>query len=311
MLDTTTLTDALRNLNTESLSWKFALYTIHKGRDGIELEWHLCNMQDIPGQVNLVREYLLKKPVADKPVARYSPFHSDKETINALENNNEMIHSQLSDIFMSIQNGQAYPPQDFVSGKLPKIAGYAFYAEQSEGSDNSSQVLFMRRGNPFLSGSPLFTAMGNEIVINNAPIIKFANAVDFLSINGACYILSTSIENDLAFENRHFAIAERCLEKLAAVEIIGNYERFESTVMKIKNAKKCLTFNEEILDYIVGLPIMERIDYLDKYGVELDNNGRMESYEAAQSELIIDLLCGRSCLDPLSRLSVGSITPRE
>ena len=126
-MDTATLTDALRNLDADSLSWKFALYTTHKGLDGIELEWHLCNMQGIPEQINLMREYLLKKPVADKPVARYSPFLSDKENICALENDNEMLHSQLSDIFMSIRNGVAYPPQDFVSGKLPKITGYAFY----------------------------------------------------------------------------------------------------------------------------------------------------------------------------------------
>ena len=149
-METTVLTDALRNLDTDALSWKFALYTIHKGRDGIELEWHLCNMQGIPNQVDAIREYLLKKPVADKPVAHYSPFLSDKENICALENSNEMIHGQLTDILMSIHNGQAYPPQDFVSGKLPKIAGYAFYGEQDTAeSDSSNKVLFMKRGNPF------------------------------------------------------------------------------------------------------------------------------------------------------------------
>ena len=293
------------------ISWKFALYSIHKGRDGIELEWHLCHMQNIAGQVSLVREYLLKKPIADKPVAPYSPFHSDKETISALENSNEMIHAQLTDIFMGIHNGQAYLPHDFISGALPKIAGYAFYAVHDEQTDNTGKILFMRRGNPFLAGFPLFTGIGNEIVENDAPIIKFTSSADFLSINGISYIFSASIENDLGFESRYFAIAERCLEKLAAAEIIGDYDRFENVVMKIKNAKKFLTFNEEILDYIVNLPVVERIEYLEKYGVELDNNGRMSSAEASQSTLIIDLLCSRSCLDPLNRLSVGSITLRE
>jgi hypothetical protein len=100
------------------------------------------------------------------------------------------------------------------------------------------------------------------------------------------------------------------LEKIAEAGVIGNYDSFENTVMKIKNAKKFLAFNEEILEYITGLSIMDRTDYLEKFGVELDKEGRMDSYESFQSELIIDLLCGRSCLDPLNRLSVGSITPR-
>ena len=313
-MDTTSLTEALRNLDAEALKWKLALYSTSKGRDGIELEWHLCNMQDIPNLVSSMRDYLLKKPVADKPVAKYSPFLSDKENICALENNDEMIHSQLTDILMSIRNGVEYPPQDFVSGKLPKIAGSAFFGEQEQGEvdEPSNPVLFMKRGNPFLAGASLFMGTKDGIAENKTPIVKFNTSIDFLSINGACYIFSASIENDLAFENRHIAIAEKCLEKIAAAEIISNYDGFENIMMKLKNAKKFLSFNDEILDYITGLSVMERIDYLEKFGVKLDNEGRMDSYEASQSELIIDLLCGRSCLDPLNRLSVGSnITPRE
>jgi hypothetical protein len=215
---------------------------------------------------------------------------------------------------MSIRNGQAYPPQDFVSGKIPKIAGYAFYGvydENSENSENNNPVLFMKRGNPFLAGAPLFMGAEDEVVINDVPILKFAAAADFLSKNGSSYIFTASIKNDLAFENRHFAIAEKCLEKIAEAGIIGNYDSFENTVMKIKNAKKFLSFNDEILEYITGLSITNRADYLEKFGVELDKNGHMDSYESSQSELIIDLLCGRSCIDPLNRLSVGSITPRD
>jgi hypothetical protein len=302
-MDTNTLIDSLRNLDTEALSWKFALYTSKKGRDGIELEWFLCNMQNIPKQVGLIRDYILKKPAADKPVTRYSPFLSDKENVFSLENKDAMIHPQLTDIFMSIRNGEPYPPSDFVSGTLPKIIGYAFFCE--------NQVLFMRRGNPFISGAPLFIGKENDVVSSGIPVLKFNSSADFISIDGACYIFSSAIEKDLAFENRYFSIAEKCLDKLASAAIIGDYDRFENIVMKIKNAKKFAFFNEEILDYIVGLPITERIDYLRKYGVELDNEGKMETYEPAQSELIIDLLCGRSCLDPLNRLSVGSISPRE
>ena len=82
--------------------------------------------------------------------------------------------------------------------------------------------------------------------------------------------------------------------------------------MTAKNARKFLDFNDEILEHITGLPIVERADFLDKYGVSLDREGRMDTFDSGDCELVIDLLCGRSCLDPLGRLSVGSnITPRE
>ena len=82
--------------------------------------------------------------------------------------------------------------------------------------------------------------------------------------------------------------------------------------MTAKNAKKFIDFDREILEYIVRLPVVEREEFLSHYGITVDREGRMETYDPEQCELIIDLLCCRSCLDPLGRLSVGSkITPRE
>ena len=79
-MDSTILADALRGLDFSKYSWKFALYSTQKTRDGLELEWNLCNMNDIDEQVEIIRDYLLKKPVADKPVAQYSPFYLIKKT---------------------------------------------------------------------------------------------------------------------------------------------------------------------------------------------------------------------------------------
>jgi hypothetical protein len=308
-LDTAVLTKALRSLDSKSISWKFALYSAQKSRDGMELEWHLCNMQDISGQIELIREHLLKKPVADKPVAPYSPFLSDKENIGAMDKNNDLIQEQLSDIVMNIRNGQAHPPEDFISGAIPKIIGYAFYGEFSDGND---PIIFMRRSNPFISGNQLFAGSGNEVSLNKVPIFKLSSAVDFISISGVCYFLSAAIEKDFEFENRHFAIAQKWLDKMVDAEIIGNYDNFERTVMTAKNARKFLDFDEEVLEHIVGLSIINRDEVLGKYGASLDQQGRMDTYDSGDCELIIDLLCGRSCLDPLGRLSVGSnITPRE
>ena len=312
-MDTTALANALRNLDVTEYTWKFALYSTQKTRDGLELEWNLCDMNDIDGQIALMRDFLLKKPIADKPVMPYTPFLSDKENIGALEITNELISEQIADIFLNIENGQIYPPNDFISGSMNKVAGYAFYGKRTVADDEQNEpVLFMRRGNPFLTGAKFYIGTDNEIVPNATPLLKFTTAVDFMAFGGVCYFLSSSIEKDFSFEDRHFAIAQKCLDKIAEAEIVGDYDGFEQTVMTPKNARKFLNFDTEILDHIVRQPITERIDYLEKYGIEVDRNGRMDTYEKVQSELIIDLLCSRSCLNPLGRLSiVNNLTPRD
>lgn len=308
-MDTTKLIEALRDVDVDALDWKFALYSKSKGRDGLELEWNLCKMRGIASQANRLKEFLLKKPVAEKPVLPYSPFLSDKENICALDIADEMIRDQVSDITLSIQRGSYCPPEDFVSGVLPKTIGFAFYGE----SETGEQVLIMRRGNPFLTGSTakLYTAAGDEVVACEQPVIKFAMAVDFLMIGGVCYLLSSSIEKDLALENRYFAIAAKRMEAVAEAGIASDYELLEKAVMTTKNARKFIDFDKDILEHVVRLPIAQREDFLITYGITIDHNGNMDTSDPEQCELIIDLLCCRSCIDPLGRLSVGSnIIPR-
>ena len=314
-MNTTTLTEALRTLDIGALNWKFALYGTHKSRDGLELEWNRCAMRELENQIQAVREYLLKKPVAEKPVVPYSPFLSDKENIGALEKTDVSIREQLADILINIQHSQSYAPEDFLSGVLPKTVGYAFYGER-KGEDEkvSEQVLFMRRGNPFLTGAAarLLIGTGDELAPCDKPILKLATSADFIMIGDACYFLSSAIEKDFAMENRHFAIAEKRMALVAEADIISDYEQLEKTVMTAKNARKFLDFDKKILEHIARLPIVEREEFLSTYGVTIDHTGRMDTSDSEQCELIVDLLCCRSCLDPRGRLSVGSnITPRE
>ena len=66
------------------------------------------------------------------------------------------------------------------------------------------------------------------------------------------------------------------------------------------------------MEYIERLSIEDRGEFLLTYGITLDNEGRMDTYDSEQCELIVDLLCCRSCLDPLGRLAVANgISPRE
>jgi hypothetical protein len=301
-------------LDTGALNWKFALYGIHKSRDGLELEWNQCAMRGLENQIQAVREYLLKKPVAEKPVVPYSPFLSDKENIGSLEKTDTSIREQLTDILLNIQHSQSYAPEDFLSGVLPKTTGYAFYCERKGEDGTLEQALFMRRGNPFLTGAAarLLIGTGDELAPCDKPILKLTNAADFIMIGNACYFLSSAIEKDFDMENRHFAIAEKRMGLVAEADIISDYEQLEKAVMTAKNARKFLDFDKKVLEHITRLPIVEREEFLSTYGVTIDHTGRMDTSDPEQCELIVDLLCCRSCLDPLGRLSVGSnITPRE
>ena len=183
-MDTQKLTDALRALQPEELNWKFALYSARKSRDGTELEWYLAKMKRASAWADTIRTTLLEKTTAEKTVAAYSPFLSDKENIAALEKTDDMIRDQISDILLNITNGVDHAPEDFVSGVLPKINGFAFYGERKDEEGKVvEQVLFMRRGNPFLSGQKvrLCTSVGDEIVTSEKPLLKFIPVTDFIN----------------------------------------------------------------------------------------------------------------------------------
>lgn len=75
-------------------------------------------------QVDRLREYLLKKPVADKPVAPYSPFLSDKENIGALDRADKMIRKQISEILLNIRNGIEYSPFFLLTSALLRATIY-------------------------------------------------------------------------------------------------------------------------------------------------------------------------------------------
>jgi len=314
-MDTQTLTEALRNLQSSEMEWKFALYSAHKSRDGIELDWHLCGMAEISAWADTIKTTLLEKTTAEKVVAAYSPFLSDKENIAAIEKSDDMIKDQISDILLNIQNGVEYPAEDFVSGVLPKITGYAYYGvRKDEEGKVVEQVLFMRRGNPFLSGQKvrLCTSNGGEVVTSEKPLLKFTPATDFIFIGDICYFNSAAIEKDFDIENRHFAIAAKRMTLIADAGIVSDYEYFESVVMSAKNARKFLDFDKDILEYIARLSILDRGEFLDRYGISIDNNGHMSTYDSEQCEAVIDLLCCRTAIDPLGRLVTGNnIIPRE
>ena len=314
-MDTQTLIEALRNLLPNEMAWKFALYSTRKSRDGLELEWFLCKMNGIADWVDTLKTTLLEKTTAEKSVVEYSPFLSDKEHIGALEKTNDLIRDQVIDILLNIQNGLAYAPEDFLSGAVSKPVGFAFYGERKDEEGNvTDQVLFMRRGNPFMSGAKvrLCTSEGAEVITSEKPLLKFTPSVDFLLIGDKGYFLSSAIEKDFEMENRHFAIANKRMGLIADASIVSDYEKLEEAVMTSKNARKFLDFDSKVLEHITHLPIIEREEYLSTYGVTIDNNGHMDTSDPEQCKLIIDLLCARSCLDPLGRLSVVSnIMPRE
>lgn len=314
-MNTHTLVEALRSLNTNEMNWKFALYGTSKSRDGLELEWNICNMRGIAEWAETLRTTLLSKSAAEKTVTEYSPFLSDKEHIAAIPKDNDMIREQIADIILNIQNGIAYAPEDFISGVLPKVAGFAFYGERKDDEGKVAEtVLFMRRGNPFITGQKnrLCTSDGKEVVVSEKPMLKFTPAVDFIFIGDVCYFNSSAIEKDFDLENRNIAIAAKRMTVIAESDIVSDYEKLEEVVMMAKNARKFADFDKQILEHIARLGVLDRAEFLSTYGVTIDNNGRMDTVDPEQCELIIDLLCCRSVVDPLGRLATGNnITPRE
>jgi hypothetical protein len=313
-LDTKTLTETLREFLPYDFEWKFGLYTTRKSRDGLELDWNLCKMKGIASWVEAVKTFLLEKATNERTVMPYSPF-LPKENIPAIERADELISERLWTVLADIKNGVTYSPEDFLSGVVSKPTGYGFYGcKKDEEGNITDEVLFMRRANPFLAGqrTRLCVTEADEIVTSEKPMLKFMPNTDFLLLGNVCYFISEGIEKDFELENRHYAIAGKRMADISSAEIVGNFDFFEKEAYSGKNARKFIDFDRKILEYIVQLPITEREEFLVAYGINIDKNGRMDTSDTEQCGLIIDLICGRSCLDPLGRLSVGSnITPRE
>jgi hypothetical protein len=194
-----------------------------------------------------------------------------------------------------------------------KPVGYVFYGRETKPEEPApKEVLFLRRTNPFISGNKalLCVGRGNAVAEAPSPLLKFMPQTDFLLMEGVCYLFSEAVAKDFDLESRPAAVCARRLEQIAEADVVGSYEQLELAASK--HTRKFLDFDKEILDHIASLSIASRIDFLAAYGITLDKDGKMDSADPEQCEMIIDLLCGRTCTDVLGRLAVGvNIKPRE
>ena len=319
-LDTQSLVAALQGLTYKDYDWKFCLYSASKSRDGVTLSWNACQMKNIPQWAEQMARLLLEKTLTERVVTEYSPL-LPKEEIGALSQGDAQIRDQIGDILLGVTGAENKAPEDFANGVVGKPVGYAFYGlkpalknEDGEVYEPAKEVLFLRRTNPFISGAKalLCTGQGDEIAEAASPLLKFTPQVDFLLMDGVCYLISEAIGKDLELESRADAVCARRLEQIAEADVVGSYEQLEFTAIGGKHTKKFLDFDKDILAHIAGLSIEARIDFLSAYGITLDKDGKMDSADPEQCEMIIDLLCGRTCTDVLGRLAVGvNIKPRE
>ena len=311
--DTQSLITALQGLRPQDYDWKFCLYSAGKSRDGVTLGFNACEMRDIPRWTEQIIRLLLEKTLAERVVTEYSPL-CPREEIGALAQGDPQIRDQIGDILLGIAGAERKAPEDFANGAAAKPVGYIFYGKQEAEGQPPGEVLFLRRANPFISGTKalLCTGQGDAVAEAPSPLLKFTPQVDFLLIGGACYLLSESAAKDLELESRASAVAGRRLGQIAEADVVGSYEQLEFCALGGKHTKKFLDFDKEILDHIASLSIEGRMDFLGAYGIALDSGGKMDTNDPEQCEMIIDLLCGRTCTDVLGRLSVGlNIRPRE
>jgi hypothetical protein len=319
-MDTHSLITALQGLNPKEYDWKFCLYSTHKSRDGVQLSFHGCNMEGVPLWTEQMIRLLLEKNLAERVVTEYSPLQP-KEEIGALSQGDERIRDQIGDLLLGVTSCEAKAAEDFSNGVVSRPVGYVFYGlrparenEQGEVCEPVREVLFLRRTNPFISGAKALLCVGRGGAVAEAPtpLLKFTPQTDFLLVEGVCYLLSESIVKDFDLESRPAAVCARRLEQIAEADVVGSYEQLELLALGGKHTRKFLDFDKEILDHIAALNIDARIAFLATYGITLDSDGKMDSADPEQCEMIIDLLCGRTCTDVLGRLAVGvNIKPRE
>ena len=319
-MDTHSLVTALQGLNPKEFEWKFCLYSSHKSKDGVQLSFAECKMDGMPLWTEQMTRLLLEKTLTERVVTDYSPLQP-KEEIGALSQGDERVRDAIGDLLLGTTGCDTKAPEDFINGVVNKPVGYVFYGlrpaqknEEDEVSEPAREVLFLRRTNPFISGAKALLGVGRGDVVTEAqtPLLKFTPQIDFLLMDGICYFISEAVVKDFDMESRPAAMCARRLEQIAEADVVGSYEQLELAALGGKHTRKFLDFDKEILDHIASLSIESRMDFLAAYGITLDNEGKMNSEDPEQCELIIDLLCGRTCTDALGRLAVGmNIKPRE
>jgi len=309
-MDTPTLTQKLQGLLTANYEWSLNFFNSKKSRDGVEFEFGKCGMKDIGVLAENIKTTLLEKVFSDRSVNEYSPFLT-KESVGTLPVDHELIHEPISDMMLSLKNAHTLNPEDYVSGLYAWPTGYVI---QGKKTDSDDIVLYIRRTNPFIrpDKNRIYMAEGGMIAASAKPVLKFLPAIDMLIIGGDCFMISNNMNKDFSLESRHYAICAKRMALIAEKSIINNYDQLEAVAMNGKNARKFLDFDREILEYIERLSIAEREEFLATYGINIDKEGKMDTYDPEQCELIVDLLCCRSCVDPLGRLAVANgISPRE
>jgi len=309
-MDTQTVTQKMQGLITTDYEWTLNFFNSKRSRDSVEFEINKCNMKDISILAEKIRITLLEKTLADRAVTEYTPLLT-KESIGMLPINHELIHEPVSDIMLSLKNAANVHPEDYISGIYAWPTGYVIKGTKKGGEE---QIFYIRRTNPFINPEKnnVYTTSGEDIVTSSRPVLKFLLPIDLLIVDNNCYMISNSMDKDLSLESRHYALCTKRMALIAEKSIINNYDQLEAVAMNAKNARKFLDFDKEILEYIERLSIEDRGEFLLTYGITLDNEGRMDTYDSEQCEMIVDLLCCRSCLDPLGRLAVANgISPRE
>ena len=311
-MDTQTLRQKMQSVITADYEWSLNFFTSKKSRDGIELNFNKCNMKNLSTLAEAVRIYLLEKALAERPVIEYTPFITN-ENIGVLPIRHELIQEQITEMMFSIKKTETISPDDYVSGLYAWPTGYVIQGIKNE-QNSEEKILYFRRNNPFIKPDKnhIYTTLSNDIVAAEKPILKFLPAIDLLIVDDNCFMITGNMSKDLGLESRHFAICAKRMELIAEKSIINNYEQLDAVAMTAKNAKKFLDFDRDILEHIERLSIIDREEFLSTYGITIDSEGRMDTYDTEQCELIVDLLCCRSCLDPLGRLAVANgISPRE
>ena len=307
-----TLIQKMQSVITADYEWTLNFFTSKKSRDGIELEFNKCNMKELNTLAEAARITLLEKTLADRPVIEYTPFITN-ENIGVLPISHELIQEPINDMMFSIKSAATIAAEDYVSGLYAWPTGYVIQGIKKE-QDIEEKILYVRRTNPFLrpEKNHIYTAFSDNIVSADKPVLKFLPTIDLLIVDGNCYMITGNMSKDFGLESRHFAICAKRMELIAEKSIINHYDQLEAVAMTGKNAKKFLDFDKDILEHIERLSIVDREEFLSTYGITIDNEGRMDTFDSEQCELIVDLLCCRSCLDPLGRLAVANgISPRE
>lgn len=191
-----------------------------------------------------------------------------------------------------------------------KADAYIFVGEYCIDGVNQNIYLITRK-NPILSyKKKIFAGRNNTLTDITEPLVQFNKSFDALVYKNTLYMINNNCESIFNMEYTHKIICKKCLDELASVNLIDDFECYKTFASAKQNPKKFINYDSELVIKLSDLSHRQKLSTLLKIPLTIPNSQfDIKSDENAKN--FTSAICGKTKINLLddSLCEVPSSTP--